>query len=201
MKHRLIAFLLIISFTFGMARHEASAEPFGDGLAAAERGDFATALRLWQPLAAQGNAAAQFNLGIMYAYGKGVGQDFKEAMKWYRLAAAQGDAGAQTNLGVMYDNGQGIAQDFKEAMKWYRLAADQGNADAQFNLGIMYDNGQGVAQDYARAHMWFNLGASGNSKNAASNRDNIAKIMTPAQIERAQDMARKCQASNFKNCD
>jgi hypothetical protein len=50
--------------------------------------------------------------------------------------------------------------------------------------------------------MWFNLGAiSGDSKNASTNRDNIAKRMTPAQIAEAQAMARKCQASDFKQCD
>lgn len=66
----------------------------------------------------------------------------------------------------------------------------------------MYANGQGVAQDYVRAHMWFNLGAiSGDSADAASNRDIVAARMTPAQIAEAQAMARKCQASNFKQCD
>jgi TPR repeat protein len=34
-------------------------------------------------------AAAQNNLGFMYANGQGVAQDYSEALKWYRLAAAQ----------------------------------------------------------------------------------------------------------------
>ena len=97
-----------------------------------------------------------------------------------------------------------MAQDYKEAVRLYGLAAAQGNASAQFNLGLMYGNGQGVAQDYVRAHMWFNLGAISGDKHAnssvASNRDRVAKSMTPSQIELAQDMARKCQASNFKQC-
>ena len=105
----------------------------------------------------------------------------------------------------MYASGQGVAQDYKEAARLYRLAAEQGHAKAQGNLGIMYESGRGVAQDYVRAHMWYNLGASSFSgeegKTATSNRDNIAERMTPSQIERAQDMARKCQASNFKKCD
>ena len=93
-------------------------------------------------------------------------------------------------------------KDYATAVSLLRPLAAQGHARAQFNLGLMYDNGQGVAQDYVRAHMWYNLGAiSGDSKNASTNRDLIAKRMTPSQIERAQDMARKCQASNFKQCD
>jgi TPR repeat protein len=57
----------------------------------------------WYRLAAdQGDADAQFNLGVMYDTGRGVPQDDAEAERWYRLAADQGDANAQSNLGVMY---------------------------------------------------------------------------------------------------
>jgi TPR repeat protein len=64
----------------------------------------------------------------------------------------------------------------------------------------MYANGQGVTQDFARAHMWYNLASSAGDADGAKNRDIIAKIMTPQQIEKAQAMARKCQARSFKGC-
>ena len=60
------------------------------GVDAYRRGDYATALRFWQPLAEQGNAEAQFNLGNMYKRGDGVPQEFAEATRLYRLAAEQG---------------------------------------------------------------------------------------------------------------
>ena len=109
------------------------------GLAAYEIGDYVTALREWQPLAEQGNAAAQNSLGWMYYKGQGVPQDDKAAEQWYRRAAEQGDADAQSNLGVMYVKGQGVPQDYKAAAQWFRRAAKQGDADAQSNLGVMYD--------------------------------------------------------------
>ncbi len=84
---------------------------FQDGVAAYYRGDYATALREFRPLARQGNAAAQVILGIMYGKGQGVTQDYAEALKWYRMAAVQGYAAAQNNLGLMYRNGQGVTQD------------------------------------------------------------------------------------------
>ena len=90
---------------------------FQKGLDAYEKGDYATALREWQPLAEQGDATAQYNLGLMYFAGKGVLQDYKEAVKWYRLAAEQGDADAQSNLGVMYVTGEGVPQAYDEAVK------------------------------------------------------------------------------------
>jgi uncharacterized protein len=101
-----------------------AAGPFDDGVAAYKRGDFATALRLFEPLAIQGNAEARFNLGIAFERGQGVAQDYREAVKWYRLAAEQGLAVAQFNLGLMYSNGRGVPQNDGEAVKWYRLARE-----------------------------------------------------------------------------
>ena len=91
-------------------------QDFQVGMDAARKGDYATALREWTPLAEQGDAGAQYNLGLMYGNGDGVPQDDKNAMKWYTLAAGQGYADAQYNLGFMYDNGYGVPQDYKTAM-------------------------------------------------------------------------------------
>jgi len=142
------------------------------------------------PLAQEGDQFAQWNLGNYYLRGDGVEQDFKEAFKWYSLSAKQGHQRAQFDLGVMYDNGEGVPQDYKEAIKWYRLAAEQGNAKAQFNLGFMYAKGYGVPQDYVLANMWWNLASSNGYKDAVENRDILEKYMSPAQIEKAKEMAR-----------
>ena len=100
---------------------------FQKGVAAYDSGDYATALREWRPLAEDGRADAQFNLGQMYRRGKGVPQDYKTAVKWLRLAAKQGNASAQTNLGVMYATGQGVIQDNVYAHMWGNIAASNGN--------------------------------------------------------------------------
>jgi TPR repeat protein len=131
------------------------------------------------------------------AYSK---RDYKEAMKWYKLAAAQGDAQAQYWIGAMYYRGRGVIQDYKEAVRWYRLAAEQGDAQAQYWIGAMYYRGHGFTRDHIRAHMWFNLSSSAGHAPGTEIRDQIAEGMTPQQIEKAQDMARACQARNFKGC-
>jgi len=171
---------------------------FDEGVAAYNRGDYATALREFRPLAEQGRAAAQYNLGVMYDKGRGVPQDYAAAVKWYRKAAAQGHAAAQYNLGVMYDNGQGVPQDYAAAVKWYRKAVAQGHATAQYNLGVMYDNGQGVPQDYVQAHKWFNLAATQGDKDAVKNRDIVASKMTPADVSKAQKLAHEWFAKHGK---
>ena len=58
---------------------------------------YATAVRKWRPLAEAGDAAAQYNLGVIFDQGRGVPRDTAEALRWYQLAAAQGYAAAQTN--------------------------------------------------------------------------------------------------------
>ena len=122
-----------------------------EGVAAYHRADYATALRELRPLAEQGNAQAQYALGIMYNKGEGVPQNDAEAVKWWRKAAEQGHAIAQYTLGILYDMGLGVPQDYAKSLQWYRKAAEQGDAEAQSNLGLMYYDGKGVPQDYAKA--------------------------------------------------
>jgi TPR repeat protein len=110
-------------------------------------------------------------------------------------------AEAQNFMGALYYHGYGVAQDFKEAIKWYRLAAGQRNLDAQLNLGSVYYEGEGVAEDLARSHIWLSFVADHGYVDAAKMRDTVKKEMTAAQASQAQAMQRKCQASNYKDCD
>ena len=177
---------------------EAIQRVFEDASAAYEQGDYATAHRLIKPLAEQGYAKAQYNLGVLYNKGIGVPQDYTEAMKWYRKSAEQGLADAQYNLGVMYHKGEGVPQDYTETSKWYWKAAEQGHADAQYSLGAMYGRGQGVQQDRVQAYMWLSLAASRFSEPEIQKRQMailniglIASEMTPEQIAEAQRLVRE----------
>jgi TPR repeat protein len=94
------------------------------------RGDYATALREWQPLAEQGVPSAQFRLGLLYENGNGVPRDFAKARLWYEKAAVQGEAKAQFYLGIQSAFGEGGPLDLVQAHMWYSLAAGNGNAHA-----------------------------------------------------------------------
>ncbi|TFG65431.1 MAG: sel1 repeat family protein [Gemmatimonadales bacterium] len=192
-KASLVALVLSLGFAAPISADENEV-----ALAAFERGDYATALRHWRPLAEQGDAKAQSNLGGMYQEGQGVPQDYAEAVKWYRKAAAQGNPFAQLNLGHMYAAGHGVPQDYAEALQWYRNLAERGDAYAQANLANMYYFGQGVPQDYVEAHKWYELAAGNVSGSETEDRDrvatyhdNLAKKMTDAQIAEAQNLARE----------
>jgi len=93
-----------------------------------DRGRYAEAFSLYQQLADQGHAKAQFNLGVMYDRGQYVTQDYAQAVSWYLKAAEQGNANAQYNLALKYQMGQGVIQDDTKAAYWYRKAAEEGNA-------------------------------------------------------------------------
>ena len=131
---RLLKLLLVL---FVCAAGPAVAGPLDDGVAAHDKGDYAAALRLWRPLADKGDADAQYNLGRMYANGRGVPQDYAAAVSWYRKAAEQRHADAQYNLGGMYAKGQGVPQDYVQAHMWWNLAAAKGDTDAVKNRDIV----------------------------------------------------------------
>ena len=99
---------------------------FKAGMDAYKQGDYATALKEWEPLAKQGNASAQTNMGVLYQHGYGVSGDRQEAMRWYRLAAEQGHVTAQYNLGLMYHHGGGVPKDNVQAHMWCTLAVAGG---------------------------------------------------------------------------
>jgi TPR repeat protein len=152
MLSRLLAGLIVVVAMSGTA----DAGPLEDATAADQRGDYATAMRLYRPLAEQGDAVAETALGAMYDFGNGVPQNHTEAMKLYRLAAAQGDARAQWLIGsAYYTGGEGVPVDYVEVVKWWGLAADHGNLMAQLNLGYLYDEGKFVRQDYGMAVKWY----------------------------------------------
>jgi TPR repeat protein len=160
------------------------------GLIAFNATNYATALRIFRPLADRGQVLAEYVIGLMYANGQGVPQDFGQAMKWHRKAADQGEPKAQFSVGVMYFKGLGTAVNHAEAFKWYRRAADQGDPAAQYNLGAMYAKGEVVAQDKVTAAMWYTVAATARVRAAEAAKRQLARSMSPAQLAEAEKRAR-----------
>lgn len=129
---------------------------FQAGMDAYNHGDYGTALREWRPLAEQGDARAQFSLGLSYENGDGVPRDHAKAREWYEKAAAQGDAKAQFYLGMQSSFGQGGPMDLVQAYMWYSLAAGNGNAHApgyRDDLTRQMTSAQ-IAEGKKRAREW-----------------------------------------------
>lgn len=161
----------------------------GDGIAAYQRGDDATALRILRPLAEAGEPEAQYLVGRLYQQGRGVAQDEAEAIRWYRKAAEREHPGAQFELGRAYDEGVIVPQDDAEAARWYEQAARRGHSEAQCRLGTMYMTGRGVAADPIEAYAWLTIAqneASDSGRQASARRSELVRTMTPAQTEAAE---------------
>ncbi len=88
-------------------------------------------------LANAGDAAAQYNLGLIYANGIGVQENDVEAVRWFRLAAEQGNIRSQVNLANMYAQGDGVTQNFITAYIWVSLSAAQGDQGAKSGKAII----------------------------------------------------------------
>lgn len=114
-----------IFFVMLSAGLPANAGQLRDGLAAFKRHDYATAARLLQSPAEQGDPSAQAMLCFMFTYGRGVPQNYREAANWCRRAAEQGGTDGQYMLGLLYNKGHGVPEDFVQAYKWLNLAASR----------------------------------------------------------------------------
>lgn len=156
MKYRSFLCLVVVALTVSScSRENAGRGSFEAGMDAYARGDFAAALEIWRPLAADGDPASQTNVGFLYYEGKGVAQNYEEAVRWYTIAAKMVYPDALFNLGVAHADGKGVERNPVEAQRWYRLAAEAGYAPAQVIMGNIYLRGEGVAVDPREGMNWY----------------------------------------------
>ena len=156
---RMIAVVLrtaaLLAALIALPNAAAFGQAFDEAAGHYQAGEYAEALEIFQQLGNQGDARAQYTLGMMFDGGQGVAPDPAQAIHWFELAAAQGNDGAQYNLGVMAEQGRGMARDPAQALKWYRQAAEHGHPVAQYNLALLYQSGIGTARDDRMALQWF----------------------------------------------
>lgn len=162
---------------------------------------FASAFALWlgaAPVQASDNPMADARSALDAG-------DFKTAAEILKHLASQGDSSAQINLGILYLDGKGVPKDEAEAASLFDQSARQGNPSAAMNLGILFRNGQGVAKNLEHSYMWLQMammGLSGHDRATAARYSiDIAKEMSPEQMQDAQDMIENCHDVGVKYCD
>jgi TPR repeat protein len=85
-------------------------------------------------LGEQGDADAQYQLGILYHDGSTVPKDDAQAVQWFKRAAELGYVRAQSTLGAYYWAGRGVPQDYSKAYFWSQLALAQGDENSKSRL-------------------------------------------------------------------
>ncbi|MGE0810728.1 MAG: tetratricopeptide repeat protein [Immundisolibacter sp.] len=183
---RTLTRLLIATLALGTLGAQAGA--LEDGIAAFEKHDFNTAVRLIEPLADQGNVEAEYFMGTFYMYGHGVPMDPPQATTWFKRAyghwetqARAGNAQAMVEIATMLTSGLGVTRDDKAAADWLRKAGELGNAEAWAELGGLYVEGAGVPRDMAEGERLLKKAAAAGSARATEMLQKLAARTQPAQ--------------------
>ncbi len=154
----------------------------------------------WLLRAAQrGSAQSAFNVAVMYERGFVVERDSTKAIDWYRKAVAANMPTAKHNLALLLREGKGAPRNGKEAVELLRSAARQGMAASMFTLGDIYERGDAAPKDQSAALAWFAITAEFErqtnrdtetplAKTATQRTQTLQRILTPAELERAQQL-------------
>ncbi len=179
-------------------------EMFEAGLEAAQTGKYQLALRTLTPLAENGSARAQMNLGLIYLKGDGVKKDPKVAFSWYLKAAEQGIMEGQFRVGQMYQDGEGVEQNPVEALKWFLSSAKQGDTNSQVMISAALALGEVVKRDVWGALFWAYAAKIEGSEDA----DPIVQMLErallkkidPSKLKQLRDLVNQCVQKNYEDC-
>jgi len=139
--------------------------------------------------AEEGSATAQFQLGQLFEYGRGVNQNDQVAISWYEKAAAQQNPNALYRLAVLTDYGWGMESDKKQAFKLYKAAAYLDHELAQHDLAKMYFHGAGTPKNLLQAYKWLKVAVLNGSPLMQKHLNLVALEMSPSEIELADILA------------
>jgi hypothetical protein len=130
MKNKLLAIHLLF-ITFILFANNAASDDLEDAVTAMRTGDFAKAYCVMLPLANDGDADAQYNIGWMYLNGYGLRVNDSQALQWWNKASGQGNTDASFSIGMLYSLGEGeVPKNSTKAIDYYLLAAKEGHEDA-----------------------------------------------------------------------
>jgi len=140
-------------------------------------------------LASAGSATAQYELGLLYEYGRGVDQSDSIAVFWYEKSADQHFADANYRLAIFYDNGWGLHPNKKKALELYQVAAEKGHSLAQHDLAIMYFQGSDAPKNLLQAYKWLKIAVMTGNPLMQKHLIVVAKHMSADEIEVAEYLA------------
>jgi TPR repeat protein len=182
---------LLLASIAGLAFIGGAAADGVAGFEAYEKGDYATALKEFLPLAESGQTSAEAAVGQMYFEGKGVKPDMKEAARWLEPAASKGNARAQFLLGKLYLSGEGVAApDPAKAAALTKAAADQNLVEAQVDTCAFYYQGVGVQKDLVQAYLYAHLAAQQGSQDGTAILTLLSQDMKPEDVAKGDEAVR-----------
>ena len=165
---------------------------FDQGRKLYEQGAYSEARTIFEGLAAEDDARAQYYLGQLALKGQQGGGDPVAACDWYERAADNNYARAVYALGNCFFSGVGRERNLDQALYLYGTAAEQGQPEAQYQLARLYaSGGGGVPKNPERAYIYLFLALRGDLGQAPLLRDSLEAELSERQLQRAQDFALK----------
>ena len=150
-----------------------------------DRASFATALKVWLPLAQSGDPKAQTYVGEIYEKGLGTQPNYRKAANWYQKAANQGYSRAKMSLGSLYERGLGVPRNNATALNLYRDASGLGAKQVEF---------VSIAQRNARVAQSRQLAQTQRALQLA--RQGVGKLQQ--ELQQLQSEAKRLRAAPFK---
>src|SRR5207342_1395916 len=181
---------LLMALALGSIALPTSGQTVKTGIEAWQKGDTASAVAIWRPLAEKGDPDAAFNLGQAYRLGKGVPLDLAQAQNWLEQAARKGHVDAQATLGLLlFQNGNRVS-----GMRWLKSAAEAGEARALLIVGTALYNGDGVQADPVTAYAYVSRAAAQGLAPAQATLADMDAVMPLDQRQKGVAMAQSMAA-------
>ena len=178
----------------------AKADAYLRGFEALEQKDYKTALYFLSMFAANGDARANYNLGVMYREGFGVDQDDIEALTHFIAAAEDGHMLGNYAVGLAFLRGRGSDVDAEAALFYLKEATLLGHALSPVEIGRVYFEGKLTEKDVVAAHFWWSLARDRNAPGAIESLNSLNQQMTEAQKQQAALRQQRCRIQTLRKC-
>ena len=196
-----IKLIVIALFSIAVAyAGVAKADAYLRGFQALEQKDYKTALYYLSLFAANGDARANYNLGIMYREGMGVDQNDIEALTHFIAAAEDGHMLGNYAVGLSFLLGRGSDVDAEAALFYLKEATLLGHALSPVEMGRVYFEGILIEKDVVEAHFWWSVALNRNAPSANEHLNRLSRHMTQAQKQQAEQRQQRCRTQTLRQC-
>ena len=170
------------------------------GFQALEKRDYKTALYYLSLFAANGDAKANYNLGIMYRDGLGVKKDDVQSLIHFIEAAENRHMLGNYAVGLAFLTGKGSDIDVETGIHYLTEAALLGHAISPVEIGSLYFRGRIVEKNFVAAHFWWSLANDRNAPSASKKLGTLLSKMTQEQKKQAFLLQNKCKKLTLRQC-
>lgn len=197
-KMKTLFFSLFLIFTAVVS--DAKADAYLRGFQALEQKDYKTALYFLSLFAANGDARANYNLGIMYREGLGVGQNDVEALAHFIAAAENGHMLSKYAVARAFLRGRGSDIDVKAALHYFKEATLLGHAISPAEISRIFSEGKLIKKDIVSAYFWLSIARDRNALGAAENLEKLSRLMSADQKQEAALHQERCRTQTLRQC-